>query len=297
MTRSVDRAFDLLEALAAADDAMTLSALGAGLAISPATTHRLLRALMRRGYAEQDPKTRRYGPGPKLLEMAAKATTNRHLDLRRVAVPCLRKLTAETRETSNLVLPYGTDEIVYIEQSKSPQTVSIFTQVGHRAPLYCTAAGKAMLAHFSRMQLENYLDRTELEPATARTLVTEEDLLRELELTRRRGFAVDDEEREEGVRCAAAPILNHVGICVGAISVSGPSTRIGYERILSESGPEVSRQAEKCSTRLGHGTSAVVTIEEDGENGALVAGDSLDGRKGEGVLRMTEDSRDGGVGR
>ncbi|WP_207956749.1 IclR family transcriptional regulator [Rubrobacter tropicus] len=293
----MDRTFDLLETLAGADDAVSLSELGGGLGISLTTVHRLLQTMVRRGYADQDPKTRRYGPGPKVLEVAARSTTNRHFDLRRVALPLLRKLTAKTGETSNLILPYGTDEIVYIEQSKSPQTVSIFTQVGHRAPLYCTAAGKAILANFSQMQLENYLARTELEPATDRTLTTEEDLLRELEVTRQRGFAVDDEEREEGVRCAAAPILNYVGICVGAISVSGPSTRIGYERILSELGPGVSRQAEKCSARLGHGAPVGGTNEEGGRNGKPLLGEVFGVRKGDGTLRTGEDAMDGGAGR
>ena len=252
MTRVLDRAFDILEALAGADDTISLAELHEGLEISPSTAHRLLRTMIRRGYADQDQKTSRYGPGPKLLEVAARSTTNRHLDLRRVALPCLRKLTAETGETSNLVLPYGTDEAVYIEQSKSPQTVSIFTQVGYRAPLYCTAAGKAMLATLSMMQLENYLERTTLEPATERTLTDAEALLRAMEVTRQRGFAVDDEEREEGVRCAAAAVLNHVGACVGAVSVSGPSSRIDCERIFRELGPAVRRQAAKCSVRLGY---------------------------------------------
>jgi IclR family transcriptional regulator, acetate operon repressor len=174
MTRVLDRAFDILEALAGAEDTLSLAELHEGLEISPATVHRLLRTMIRRGYADQDPKTRCYDPGPKLLEVAARSTANWHLDLRRVALPCLRKLSAETGETSNLVLPYGTDEVVYIEQSRSPRTVSILTQVGYRAPLYCTAAGKAILATFSEKQQENYLERTALEPAMRRTLTDAE---------------------------------------------------------------------------------------------------------------------------
>jgi IclR family transcriptional regulator, acetate operon repressor len=272
VTRVLDRAFDILEALAGAEDTVSLAELHEGLEISPATAHRLLRTMVRRGYVDQDQKTRRYGPGPKLLEVAARSTTNRHLDLRRVALPCLRKLTAETGETSNLVLPYGTDEVVYIEQSKSPRTVSIFTQVGHRAPLYCTAAGKAMLATFSMMQLENYLERTTLEPATGRTLTDAEGLLREIEVTRQRGFAVDDEEREEGVRCAAAAVLNHVGACVGAVSVSGPSSRIDRERIFREVGPAVRRQVAKCSVRLGYDESTDGTKDRGSWGGVVLSG-------------------------
>jgi IclR family acetate operon transcriptional repressor len=184
----------------------------------------------------------------------------------------LLKLSAKTGETSNLVLPYGTDEVVYIEQSRSPRTVSTFTQVGYRAPLYCTAAGKAILATFSEMQLENYLERTALEPATRRTLTDAEGLLREMEVTRQRGFAVDDEEREEGVRCAAAAVLNHVGACVGAVSVSGPSSRIDRERILREVGPAVRRQVAECSARLGYDESTDGTKDPESWGGVVLSG-------------------------
>jgi IclR family acetate operon transcriptional repressor len=280
MTRVLDRALDILEALASAEDTISLSELHEGLEISPATAHRLLRTMVRRGYVDQDQKTRRYGPGPKLLEVAARSTTNRHLDLRRVALPCLRKLTAETGETSNLVLPYGTDEVVYIEQSKSLQTVSIFTQVGYRAPLYCTAAGKAVLATFSEMHLENYLERTTLQPVTGHTLTDAEGLRREMEVTRQRGFAMDDEEREEGVRCAAAAVLNHVGACVGAVSVSGPSSRIDRERIFRELGPAVRRQAAKCSVRLGYDEHTDGTKDRGSWSGVLLSGRLGDHGKG-----------------
>lgn len=252
MTRVVERAFDVLEFLAGANDGVHLSELSQELEMSPATVHRLLRTMVGRGYADQDRKTRRYGPGPKLLEVAARATTSRYLDLRRVAMPYLRQLAAETGETGNLILPFGADEIVYVEQSRSPRTVGIFTQVGHRAPLYCTAAGKAILAHFSPAELEGYLARTTLVPVTEHTLATPEDLVGELADVRRRGFAVDDEERESGVRCAAAPILNHIGGCVGALSVSGLSTRLDLGRILEDLGPGVRQQAVRCSVRLGY---------------------------------------------
>jgi IclR family transcriptional regulator, acetate operon repressor len=294
MTRVLDRAFDILEALAGAEDTISLAELHEGLEISPATAHRLLRTMIRRGYADQDPKTRCYGPGPKLLEVAARSTTNWHLDLRRVALPCLRKLSAETGETSNLVLPYGTDEVVYIEQSKSPRTVSIFTQVGYRAPLYCTAAGKAILATFSEMQLENYLERTALEPATRRTLTDAEGLLRVMEVTRQRGFAVDDEEREEGVRCAAAAVLNHVGACVGAVSVSGPSSRIDCERIFREVGPAVRWQAAECSVRLGYDESTDGT-KDPAKAGVVVSGKLGDHRTGSVRKGQKEEHMEGEV--
>ena len=253
LARAVDRVFDILEVLAEVDDAVSLSRIREEVEIAPATAHRLLQIMVRRGYVVQDRRTRQYGPGPKLLEVAARSMTNGSLDLRRIVVPYLRKLTAETGETSNLVLPYGTDEVVYIEQVKSTQTVSIFTEVGYRAPLYCTAAGKAMLSSYSPAELDAYVAGTILEPSTEHTMTKPEELKAEIENTRRRGFAVDNEEREDGVRCAGAPVFNYVGRCVAAISVSGPSSRIDYDRAVEKLGPSVRRWANRCSARLGYG--------------------------------------------
>jgi IclR family acetate operon transcriptional repressor len=251
MSRSAERALDVVEALAAAESDLSLSELQAELGLPLPTLHRLIGMLTERGYAVRHEPSRRYGPGPKLLAVAASATSRGRFDLRRVAIPVLREVTAQTGETSNLISPYGRREIVYIEQVLSPQMVRMFTEVGHRAPLYCTAAGKAILAALFPQQLEEYLAEVDLEALTPGTITSRKELRREIEVTRERGFAVDDEERAEGVRCVAGALLNHAGICVGAISVSGPSTRMSLERTL-EIGPQVRNWAAECSRRLGY---------------------------------------------
>ncbi|ACL24066.1 transcriptional regulator, IclR family [Chloroflexus aggregans DSM 9485] len=250
MIQSIDRAFDVLEALAQADDDLSVSELSEQLDLPLATVHRLLSSLAARGYVTQEPSTRRYGPGPRLLEIAARAAQSRRFDLIRIARAELAKLTAETGETSNLIIRQG-DEAVYQEQIPSPHLVRMFTEVGQRAPLYCTGGGKAILAALPAAEFERYLASGHFERWTNKTITDRDRLRAELALARERGFALDDEEREEGVCCVAAPIFDRRGQVVGAISLSGPSIRL--DRARAEAlGPRVREAALACSRQLGY---------------------------------------------
>lgn len=250
MVQSIERVFDILEALALANDEVHLTQLQESLNLSPATVHRLLQALISRGYAAQDRQTKLYGPGPKLLEIAARAKENQRFKLSRVVLPCLQELTAETGETSNLVVRQD-DEIVYVEQALSPQRVRMFTEVGHRAPLYCTGAGKAILSCLPPNELRDYLTGAKLHSRTSRTISTVHDLVRAVERIRGVGYSIDNEEFEVGVRCVAAPILDVDGRCAGAISISGPTQRMSLQHAQGL-GPLVSHTAAKCSAQLGY---------------------------------------------
>lgn len=249
MVQSLDRALDVLEALAAGDDDVGLSQITERTGLPLGTVHRLLSSLVARGYAAQDRETRLYGPGPRLLEVAARASTSRRFGLNRIARPCLRELTAATDETSNLLVLQG-DEGVYSEQIASPRLVRMFTEVGQRVPLYCTGGGKAILSGFAEEQLEAYLARTTLRPFTPTTLTTTEALHSELAAAREQGFVIDDEERETGVCCVAAPIFDRFGRSVAALSISGPTTRMSRQRAV-DLGPLVRQAADLCSAQLG----------------------------------------------
>lgn len=251
MVQSITRMFDVLEALALADEELTLTRLQAQLNLPAPTLHRLLQALVERGYVEQNGDSRRYGPGLKILEIAESAKRNSRFDLCRVVRPFLQRLTDESGESSNLVIRHNT-EVIYVEQVSSPRSVRMFTEVGHRAPLYCTGAGKAILSCLSSDQLDAYVETVQLERLTPQTLGSADELVRELAAVRRQGFAIDNEEFETGVRCVAAPIVDSAGRCVAAISVSGPTTRMSCER-AGELGPQVRHVSALCSTQLGYG--------------------------------------------
>lgn len=250
MVQAVDRTLDILEELVASEDDMSVSELRDKLGLPLGTVHRLLGMLVKRGYAAQDPRTRRYGPGAKLLEIAANAVGSERFSLQRLVRPLLQRLTAATGETSNLVVPQGNDG-VYVDQAASPHLVRMFTEIGRRAPLYCTGGGKAILSGYSEPQVERYLAGVQLEPWTPRTLTTADDLREDLQQSRERGLAIDDEEREIGVRCVAAPIFDRSGSCVAAISISGPTTRFTSD-LADEAGGLVHDAAAALSHQLGY---------------------------------------------
>ncbi|WP_129633241.1 IclR family transcriptional regulator [Candidatus Oscillochloris fontis] len=249
MIQSLDRALDVLEALAEAEDDLSVSQLSGQLGLPVGTVHRLLNSLAGRGYVSQDPSNRRYGPGPQLLQVATRAATSRRFSLAGVARPALQRLTEATGETSNLLVLQGR-EVAYSEQVPSPHLVRLFTEVGQRVPLYCTAGGKAILATMPEVERERYLAEVARRPWTTKTLVSAEALRSELHLSAERGFALDDEERDLGVCCVAAPIFDRTGRCIAALSISGPSNRLSIERAISL-GPQVCAEALACSAALG----------------------------------------------
>lgn len=250
MVQSVSRMLDILEALAFTSEELSLSRLQSLLNLPPPTLHRMLRILIQRGYVEQNPESRHYGPGLRIIEIAEATKRNARFDLIRVVRPFLKQLTDESDETTNLVVGQNR-KVVYVDQVLSSRSVRTFTEVGHRAPLYCTAAGKVILSRMSAAQLEEYLAATVLKRFTPRTLLSPIILQKELEAVRVKGYAVDDEEFETGVRCVASPLIDSTGRCVGAISVSGPTTRL-TSSLVPPLGKRVRRICERCSDQLGY---------------------------------------------
>ncbi|MBU6422628.1 MAG: IclR family transcriptional regulator [Chloroflexi bacterium] len=240
--QSVDRALDLLEALAASEGEVSITSLASRTSLHVSTVHRLLTTLLRRGYVRQNPDTSRYFTGAKLATLAE--GRSRFNELRHRARPILRGLTEQTRETSNLVV-LDDAMAVYIETVPSPHVVRMFTTIGNRVPLHSTGVGKALLAALSTDRRDALIDRIEMRAYTPRTIVEKTSLRRALEEVRERGYAIDDEEFDEGVRCVAIAV-GPVGDPIGAISVSAPAGRMTRQR-CGELAPLVRRAA----TELG----------------------------------------------
>ncbi len=225
--QSVDRTLDVLESLASRRGATGISELSSLVGLHVSTVHRLLATLVDRGYVRQDPESSRYHLGSRVFTLASAADL--HLDLRLVARPYLERLMRGSGETANLVTASDT-EVVYLDQVASMHLVKMFTAPGMRAPLYCTGTGKAMLAFKPRDAVEPVLATT-LRRYTNKTIVTRAALEAELAAIRKRGYSIDNEEMEEGVRCLAVPVFDRRGDCIGAMSVSGPTTRMTTERV------------------------------------------------------------------
>jgi DNA-binding IclR family transcriptional regulator len=170
------------------------------------------------------------------------------VDLRTIAHPALRALMTDTGETVHLVI-YDHPEVVYVDKVESPNVVHMRSEIGNRMPAYSTATGKAFLAHLPAERVADAIARG-LPRRTANTITTEEELLVELGKVRERGWAVDNVENEDGVRCVGAPILDHLGAVVGALSVSGPTMRVTEDRV-PQLGAKVRAVAEEISHRIG----------------------------------------------
>ncbi len=248
--QSVDRTLDVLEALSTRRTPTGISDLAHHVGLHVSTVHRLLATLVDRGYVRQDPDSSRYHLGSRIFALASAADI--HLDLRLVARPFLERLMRIAGETANLVT-YGEGEVVYLEQVESMHLVKMFTQPGMRAPLYCTASGKLFLAFGGdapKAMLKEPLTRH-----TANTITSLPALDAQLRQIRRDGYAIDNEEMEEGVRCLAVPIFDRRGDLCGALSISGPTTRMTPARVTTIVN-QVRDVAKELSRQLGHDADA-----------------------------------------
>src|SRR5512139_4095791 len=201
--QSVARALTLLDALGESRNEVGIAELSKQVGFHVSTAHRLLSTLIAQGYARQNPETGRYGLGAKAFHLAESYLGQ--MDLRRIVRPLLERLSHETGETANVVILDG-HEAFYLDKVESPQSLRIFSRIGRRAPLHCTAAGKVLLAGRSWSEVQRMLGPHTLERFTPRTIRSTEVLQRELDVARADGFAVDHEECEEGATCIAVPV-------------------------------------------------------------------------------------------
>jgi len=250
--QSLDRALDLLEALGAADE-LGVSELAGRTGLVPSTAHRLLTTLVARRFVSQTERGR-YQLGPMFLELTS-GRDDPAVRLRGVARPHLRAIQHATGETANLVILEGRS-VVYVDQVEGSRTMRMFTEVGSTALAHSTGAGKAILAWLAPDDVRRiYGELAEpLEQLTVRTLGTVAELTEDLTRIRRRGYAIDDEEHEEGVSCVAAAVFDHSGEPRGAISVSGPSGRI-LNANTADLATLIREHAARASAALGYESS------------------------------------------
>lgn len=216
--QSLDRALDILEELADADRALGVGELAERTGLPQGTVHRLLQSLQVRGYVRRSP-TRKYALGTGSLRLGDAAQRA----LVRSARPVLAGLVGLTGETANMAVLEG-DDVVYVAQVSSPHTLRMFAEVGRHVPPHSTAVGKVLLAAMPVDRTVALIRRTGLPSRTPTTITEEHAFLTELALVRERGWAVDEQEQETGVRCVAVPV-GDAGRTLAALSVSGPADR------------------------------------------------------------------------
>jgi IclR family acetate operon transcriptional repressor len=221
--QSVDRALDVLEALAQAGKPVGVAELAELTGLAPGTAHRILQSLHERGYVRRDP-ARKYSLGTAAVRLADGAQRA----LARSARPYLAELVALSGETANLAVREG-DDVVYVAQVSSPHTLRMFAEVGRHVPPHSTAVGKVLLAALPREEALMILRRTGLPARTSATITDPDAFVAELDLVAEQGWAADEEEQESGVRCVAVP-AGPPGQVLAALSVSGPADRFAGGR-------------------------------------------------------------------
>lgn len=226
---------------------LSVAEVSAATGLHKSTAHRILMALEYNGLIEQNQESAKYRLGIKLFKLGHQAAAR--LNLRDMARPYLRALMEETGETVHLAI-LDNDQVLYLEKVEGPHALRMPSRVGRHIPTYCTSLGKAMLSCLDEAEVRRIIQNHPIQQYTPNTVKSVEELLVELKRTRKRGYAVDNEEIELGLRCAGAPIRNYTGEMVGAISVAGPSARLVREKIPSI-GNVVMKVAAAISQELG----------------------------------------------
>lgn len=246
--QSLQRGLGILEIIAKSGKGIRMAEVSREIGLHTSTTFHLLRTLSTLGYLVQDEATREYLLGSKVFCLAASAWTE--VQISKMAKPLLAEMAHETGETSHLaILERG--EAIVIDKIDGSSPVRLTDRVGYPRPAHCTAIGKVLLAHLPEAELKVFLKATDLRPLTPKTITAASILEPELERVRKQGYAFDDEEFAQGIRCLAAPVRNFTGQVVAAIGVSGPVWRVSLDRVaqLTEF---VRVMGHRLSQQLGH---------------------------------------------
>lgn len=231
--QSAERIFELLEALVQSGP-VTLTELSTRLSLHKSTVHRLLKSLVLMGYARKEEESGKYLPTYKVLGLAGVLLSK--LDILTVARPFLERLMRQTHETVHFV-QREKNYIIYVDKVESDaNSIRMVSRIGLRQPMYSTGVGKAILAQMKDSEIQDVWKQSDIHPFTEHTIVTIEQLMREIDQIRLQGYALDNEENELGVRCIAACVTDFYGRASNAFSISAPVSRMSDERIqeLSE---------------------------------------------------------------
>jgi len=246
--QAVDHALDLLEQFQGDIDELGVTELSKRLKLHKNNVFRLLATLESRNYIEQNRVTENYRLGLKTLELGQ--TFIKQMGLLRQSRPVLEALVNECNETTYVAILKDA-HIVYLDVVETDLTVRVVPRVGSRLPAYCTAAGKIQLAFMTDEELDHYLPTKELKRYTVNTITDRDEFKTHLASIAEQGYAIDNEEMDDGVCCVAAPIRDYTRRIIGAVSISGPCMRFSKERMEKELIPLVKRAGEDISTKLG----------------------------------------------
>jgi len=225
--RAVERALGILSAFDSDHVDWGISEIAQSTGLHKATAHRLMMTLLNGGFLDRADDGERFRLGLRVVELGLGAL--RRLDVRRVAFPYMEQLVERFQETCDLGI-FDRGWVLYVEVVHSQHSLTIAARIGRRLPAYCTASGRVFLAFLPPEVVEPILHGP-LIPCTGQTITSLARLREELEVTRQRGYALDDEEFEAGIRAVSAPVRDTSGNVIAALSIPGPVNRMPPERL------------------------------------------------------------------
>ena len=246
MVNTVYKAVKILETIGEGKP-LGVSEISRELDIPKSSTYSILETLKSEGFVEKEEHSNKFNLGTSLIELGYRAQND--LSICRMARPYLNGINRETDETVHLTL-LDNDEVLYVDCVESKRRLRTYSVIGIRAPLYCTAVGKAIMAELTDSHVKQIISRKGLPQLTDLTITNKNILFQDLEETRIRGYAIDNMEHEDHLICVGAPIKNAAGEIFASLSVSGPSNRMPEERI-SQIGNLVKNATEEISRKLG----------------------------------------------
>ena len=246
--QSVARALTIVDTLAEVRGELALNEIATRLSLPKSTVHGLVSTLKDFGYIEQSTFTGKYRLGIRFFEIGHVVAQG--WEVRKVAAPYIQKLLELLFETVHLAV-LDKLEVLYIDKRESGESLRIVSQVGMRLPAHCTGVGKVLMAHLSPEERTELINKKGLPRFTKNTLTDVESLEDELTRIRMQGFAIDNEEIMDSLRCVAAPIRDQTGKVISAISLSGPVSRLRGER-FEHAIRSVTETAEEISAGLGY---------------------------------------------
>jgi DNA-binding IclR family transcriptional regulator len=245
--QSVKRATDIISLFSSSRTSLGITQIAVSLGLNKATAWGLVTTLEKQGFLQQDPDTLKYSVGPKLFELGMVYVGS--LEINAKASRLVQELASRTRLNARVGIWDGGSVLVTLLALPKAED-SLSHQIGPRVPAYCSGIGKALLAYLKPEELQNYLSGTELVRHTRLTIVTPEKLLKDLEKTRERGYAISLEEMIPGLAALGAPIFGRKKGLAGALSISCPPTTVAGKH-MNELADELLRTAAEISQELG----------------------------------------------
>jgi DNA-binding IclR family transcriptional regulator len=240
--QSLARGLIIMDLVANSEEGVSITELADALGVDKSSASRLVKTLVNYGFMQQRPGSRRFILGQRLYKMSWQLLNR--MPVREKAKPYLYRLMQSTGECSHTAV-YSEGKALVIDDVEAEASLRVAGGIGRLIPLHCTAVGKGLLA-FADIPIPD-----ELIVRTPRTMTDRTQVMKDLEEIRARGFAFDDEENDEGVRCLAAPVYDYTGMAIATIGISGPTVRVTNERV-----PQLAREvmiaARQLSIDLGY---------------------------------------------